>query len=203
MSESLSHPNQEIYLIRHGETEWSLDGRHTSRTDLPLTDRGSERAGVLGDALKSIHFDLVLTSPSLRARDTARIAGYGQWAQVEPDLREWDYGAYEGHKTADIQKEIQNWSVWTSPILDGESIDQVAARANEVIKRVLAVKGRVAIFSHAHFLRILAACWIESPPLTAQHFVLETGSISILGFERTNRAIVKWNVTPMIVESRV
>lgn len=183
----------ELWLIRHGETAWSLSGAHTSRTDIPLTDRGTERARKVHDYLQGKSFSMVLTSPLQRARETCRIAGFGDVAQIDDDLCEWDYGAYEGRTTKDIEKEVPGWSVWTSPILGGESIDQVAARANRVIARAAATGGRVALFSHGHILRILAACWIQSPPVTGSRLALSTGAVSTLGYEHETRVITMWN----------
>ena len=183
----------ELWLIRHGETEWSLSGAHTSRTDIPLTERGKERARKIQEYFQGKTFSMVLTSPMQRARETCSIAGYGDVAQVDSDLCEWNYGVYEGRTTKDIQKEIPGWSVWTNPIIDGETIDQVAARANRVIARAAAKGGSVALFAHAHILRILAACWIESPPVMGSRLALGTGSVSTLGFEHQIRVISMWN----------
>ena len=183
----------ELWLIRHGETEWSLSGKHTSRTDLPLTERGKERAEKIREYLAGRSFSMVLTSPMLRARQTCEIAGFGSVAQIDNDLSEWDYGVYEGRTTKDIQKEIPNWSVWSNPIIGGETIDHVAERARRVIARAAAKGGSVALFAHAHILRILAACWIESPPVLASRLALETGSVSTLGYERETRVVSMWN----------
>lgn len=185
----------ELWLIRHGETEWSLSGAHTSRTDIPLTDRGRQRAEKIRDYLRGKNFSLVLTSPMERARETCQIAGFGDVAQVDDDLKEWNYGIYEGRTTKDIQKEIPGWSVWSSPITGGESIDQVAERANRVIARAAAKGGSVAMFAHAHILRILAACWIQSPPVMGSRLALSTGAVSTLGFEHDTRVITMWNRT--------
>lgn len=183
----------ELWLIRHGETEWSLSGKHTSRTDLPLTERGKERAEKIREYLAGKDFSMVLTSPMQRARQTCEIAGFGDVAQIDSDLSEWDYGVYEGRTTKDIQKEIPGWSVWSNPIMGGETIDQVAERARRVIARAAAKGGSVALFAHAHILRILAACWIESPPVMASRLALETGSISTLGYEHQTRVVSMWN----------
>lgn len=183
----------QLWLIRHGETAWSLSGAHTSRTDIPLTDRGRERARKIRDYLAGKSFSMVLTSPMQRARDTCRIAGLADAAQIDDDLSEWNYGAYEGRTTEEIQREIPGWSVWTSPIIDGESISQVAERANRVIARAAAKGGHVALFAHAHILRILAACWIQMPPVTGSRLALGTGTISILGYEHETRVISEWN----------
>jgi probable phosphoglycerate mutase len=186
----------ELWLIRHGETAWSLSGAHTSRTDIPLTERGKERARKIQDSLQGKTFSMVLTSPMQRARETCRIAGFGEVAQVDADLCEWNYGVYEGRTTSDIQKEIPGWSVWTNPIIDGETLDQVAERANRVIARAAAKGGSVALFAHAHILRILAACWIQSPPVMGSRLALGTGSVSTLGFEHGTRVITMWNRIP-------
>jgi len=185
----------QLWLIRHGETAWSLSGAHTSRTDIPLTDRGRERARKIKDYLAGKTFSMVLTSPMQRARDTCRIAGLGDAAQIDDDLSEWNYGAYEGRTTEEIQREIPGWSVWTSPIIDGETINQVAERANRVIARAAAKGGNVALFAHAHILRILAACWIQMPPVTGSRLALGTGTVSVLGYERETRVISEWNRT--------
>jgi len=183
----------ELWLIRHGETAWSLSGAHTSRTDIPLTDRGRERARKIRDYLRGKTFSMVLTSPLERARETCAIAGYGDVAQIDDDLCEWNYGIYEGRTTKDIQKEIPGWSVWTSPIIDGETIGQVAERANRVIARAAAKGGSVALFAHGHILRILAACWIQSPPIMGSRLALGTGAVSTLGYEHETRVITMWN----------
>jgi broad specificity phosphatase PhoE len=183
----------ELWLIRHGETEWSLSGAHTSRTDISLTDRGRQRAQKIRQYLQGKSFSMVLTSPMQRARETCSIAGFGDAAQIDSDLSEWNYGIYEGRTTKDIQKEVPDWSVWSSPIIDGETIDQVAERANRVIARAAAKGGSVALFAHGHILRILAACWIQSPPIMGSRLALGTGTVSTLGFEHVTRVISMWN----------
>jgi broad specificity phosphatase PhoE len=183
----------ELWLIRHGETEWSLSGAHTSRTDIPLTQRGRERAAAIHDYLHGRQFALVLTSPLQRAFETCRIAGYADIAQIDPDLSEWDYGEYEGRTTAEIRKTIPGWSIWEDNPKQGETLSQVALRAQRVIDRALSAHGRVALFSHAHFLRILAATWLGLEPKAGSIFALGTGSISTLGFERETRVIQTWN----------
>jgi broad specificity phosphatase PhoE len=182
-----------LWLIRHGETEWSLSGQHTSRTDIPLTDHGRQRAVEIRDYLESRQFSLVLTSPRQRAQQTCRIGGFGDIAQVDEDLSEWDYGHYEGRTTADIRKDQPGWSIWDGTPPGGESLDQVASRCQKIIDRSLAAGGKVALFSHAHFLRILAATWIGLPPKSGSLFVLGTGSVSTLSFERKTRVIQTWN----------
>jgi broad specificity phosphatase PhoE len=189
----MKEPTAQLWLIRHGETEWSISGAHTSRTDIPLTERGRQRAGTIHDYLMNRKFSLVLTSPMQRAQETCRIAGFAEIARVDENLREWDYGRYEGLTTADIRKEQPDWSVWDSTPPEGESLDQVTARAQSIIARSLAVGGQVALFSHAHFLRILAATWIGLPAKTGSLFALGTGSVSTLSFERETRVIETWN----------
>jgi broad specificity phosphatase PhoE len=183
----------ELWLIRHGETAWSLSGQHTSRTDIPLTDHGKARAKEIHDYLNGRPFSLVLTSPRQRAKETCSIAGYGDVAQTDGNLSEWDYGSYDGRTTAEIRAERPGWSIWDDGVLDGEKIEQVAARAQAVIDRSLAAGGQVALFSHAHFLRILAATWLGIGPRGGKLLALGTGSISRLGFERENRVILSWN----------
>ena len=193
----MSTAQTQLWLIRHGETEWSASGRHTSRTDVPLTAQGRARAEKLRAPLSAVQFAAVYRSPMDRARETCEIAGYGSVAQVDDNLREWDYGIYEGRTTRDIQAEIPNWSVWTSPIIDGESLDHVASRADAVIARALttAPTGNIALFAHAHILRILAARWITLDPSVGAHLALSTGSISVLGWERETPVIAHWNRT--------
>jgi broad specificity phosphatase PhoE len=183
----------ELWLIRHGETAWSLSGQHTSRTDIPLTDHGKARAKEIHDYLNGRPFSLVLTSPRQRAKETCRIAGYADVAQTDDNLSEWDYGSYDGRTTAEIRAERPDWSIWEDGVLDGETIEQVAVRAQAIIERSLAAGGQVALFSHAHFLRILAATWLGLDPRGGKLLALGTGSISRLGFERENRVILSWN----------
>lgn len=188
----------ELWLVRHGETAWSLSGAHTSRTDIPLTAKGRVRAAELRDYLAGRSFDAVLTSPMQRARETCAIAGYGAQAQIEEGLREWDYGIYEGRTTKEIRESEPGWSVWQSPIIDGETVEQVGERADAVIKRALEAAarkehGRVLLFAHAHILRITAARWTGLPARDGQIFALGTGSLSVLGWERETRVIASWN----------
>jgi probable phosphoglycerate mutase len=186
----------ELWLIRHGETEWSLSGAHTSRTDIPLTEHGRKRAEELRDYLKGTQFAAVFTSPMQRARETCAIAGFGDVAVVDEGLREWDYGVYEGKTTAEIRAEIPGWSVWKAEIVDGETVEHVGERADGVIGRALAAApsgGRVALFAHAHILRILAARWIGLEADGGRLLVLGTGSVSVLGWERETRVIEAWN----------
>ena len=186
----------ELWLVRHGETEWSLSGAHTSRTDIPLTDRGRQRAEKLKSYLKNVQFDAVFMSPMQRARETAAIAGFGDIAKVEDGLKEWDYGVYEGKTTKEIQAEILGWLVWKDEIVGGETVEHVGERADGVIARALAGapdEGKVALFAHAHILRILAARWIGLPAKDGALLALGTGSVSVLGWERETRVMERWN----------
>ena len=189
-----THP--EIWLIRHGETEWSLSGQHTGRTDIPLTDNGRIQAESLKPVLARQPFDLVLCSPLMRAQDTCKLAGLGAQMELEPRLLEWNYGIYEGRKTQDIREEVPGWSVWDSPMPDGEDAAAIQQRAESLIGRLLTVQGRIALFAHAHILRVLAGCWIGDDARLGAHLVLGTASISKLGFERDYRAITQWNEMP-------
>jgi len=183
----------QLWLVRHGETEWSASGRHTGRTDLPLTPKGEDQAREVGRFLQGRHFDLVLTSPLQRARETCRLAGYGDRALVDSNLHEWDYGQYEGRTTADIQKERPRWSLWKDGVVGGESIAQVAARAQKVIDRVLGSSGDVLLFAHGHILRILSCCWLGLPPEDGRLFTLSTATVSTLGYEHETRVITRLN----------
>lgn len=182
-----------LVLARHGETEWSKAGKHTGRTDLPLTDAGREQAGRLGAALAGRSFSRVLSSPLARARDTTHLAGFDAGLVVDPDLQEWDYGAYEGRQRVDIARDDPGWTIWSRPIPGGESLDELGARADRVIARLLPLGGDVLLFSHGHFLRVLAARWIEAPAVTASRLELATATISELGWETDRRVIEIWN----------
>lgn len=188
-----SNGRHQIWLVRHGETEWSRSGAHTGRTDIPLTPAGEKSAVELGRCLAGKQFALVLTSPLQRALETCKLAGFGDVARIEPDLREWDYGAYEGRTSAEIQKEVPGWSIWTSPVPQGETIEQVAARARHVIDLAVTAAGDVLLFSHGHLLRILTARWLGLAPEDGRLFALQTATISILGYERETRVITQWN----------
>ena len=182
-----------IWLIRHGETEWSRSGKHTGRTDVPLTETGKQRAIELRGILASQDFSLVLTSPLERARETCRLAGFGDRAQITSDLLEWNYGVFEGRTTPEIRKDIPDWSIWRTSVPEGESIDEVAARANHVIELACATAGNVALFAHGHILRILTACWLALPPQGGRLFALDTGGVGVLGHEHETRVIRAWN----------
>jgi broad specificity phosphatase PhoE len=186
----------ELWLVRHGETEWSLSGAHTSRTDIPLTDHGRKRAEELRDYLKGTKFEAVFVSPMQRARETCAIAGFGDVAKVDDGLKEWDYGVYEGKTTKEIQAQIPGWSVWTNEIVGGETVEHVGDRADGVIAQALSAApdgGKVALFAHAHILRILAARWLGLPADGGRLFALGTGSVSVVGWERETRVIASWN----------
>ena len=187
---------RELWLVRHGETEWSLSGAHTGRTDIPLTAAGRSKAAATGRYLAGRHFELVLVSPLQRARETCRLAGYEN-ALVDGDLCEWDYGDYEGRTTQQIQAGRPGWSLWTDGVLNGETVAQVGARAEKVIARALAVPGEsdVALFAHGHILRILTACWLGLPPEDGRLFALGTAAISTLGYERETPVITRWNLS--------
>jgi broad specificity phosphatase PhoE len=186
----------DLWLVRHGETEWSLSGKHTSRTDIALTEHGRKRAEELRDYLKDTKFDAVFVSPMQRARETCAIAGFGDVAVVDDGLKEWDYGVYEGKTTKEIRDVLPGWSVWKDEIVGGETVEHVGERADGVIARALAdasAGGRVALFAHAHILRILAARWVGLPADGGRLLALGTGSVSVVGWERETRVIQSWN----------
>lgn len=185
----------DVWLARHGETDWSAAGKHTGRTDIPLNDNGRAAARKLADVLVGERFTLVLTSPLQRARDTCDLAGFGEQAEVDVDLREWDYGDYEGITTTEIREHQPGWTVFDDGCPGGETLAEVTARADQVIERVLAVDGRVLIFGHGHSLRILAARWIELPPQGGARLVLETATVSVLGWDRETATINRWNAS--------
>lgn len=189
----MSDQRPQLWLIRHGETEWSASGRHTGRSDIPLTPLGERQAAALGRHLAGRKFSLVLCSPLGRAKETCRIADYLNQAIMTDDLREWDYGRYEGRITADIRKEIPGWTIWTGPVQGGESVEQVGARVRRVIERASAADGDVALFAHGHVLRILAACYLGLPPIDGRLLALSTAAISRLGYEHETRVITAWN----------
>lgn len=182
-----------LWLIRHGETEWSATRRHTGRTDIPLTETGRHQARALGRHLAPKTFARVFTSPSSRAVETCQLAGFGAVAETNPDMMEWDYGVFEGRTTNDIRVGSPGWSIWTTTVEGGESADQVGERADRVIERALGTHGPVALFAHAHFLRILTARWLGLPAVDGRLFALGTASISVLDYERETRVISVWN----------
>jgi len=182
----------EVVLVRHGQTEWSAAGRHTGRSDVPLTELGRRQAEALGAMLDGADFARVLSSPLTRAWETMERAGYSSGTATD-DLMEWDYGIYEGRRTVDIREEIPDWSVWVDPIVGGESVDEVGERADRVIADVLEADGPIAMFGHGHALRILAARWMGLPAVVGANLRLDTATVSTLGWERENRVIRHWN----------
>ena len=189
----MSTEEQKVYLLRHGETEWSLNGRHTGVTDIPLTENGRVAARLLKPILAKVTFTLVLTSPLQRARETCELAGLGQFANVEPDLIEWNYGEYEGLKTDQIRLTSPGWSVFRDGCPAGESPEQVGARADRVITKVRAAAGNVALFGHGHFTRVLAARWINLSANYGENFLLDTATLNVLGYYRESPAFMIWN----------
>jgi broad specificity phosphatase PhoE len=210
-------PRPLLYLVRHGETEWSRDGLHTSHTDLPLTPTGEKAADALAPRLAGVAFDLVLTSPLRRARDTARRCGFPD-ADVEPDAREWDYGEYEGRTTAEIRETVPGWRIWSDGAPGGETPEQVGERADRIIRRIKAstagpttrptsapasaptigptsgpTNRQCLIFAHGHFLRVLTARWLGLPPQDGALYRLDTSTLSVLGWEREVAVMLKWN----------
>jgi broad specificity phosphatase PhoE len=185
-----------IIVVRHGETEWSLSGQHTSRTDLPLTPAGRERATRLPELLSDYSFSLVLSSPLLRALETAEIAGFKDRVVIDEDLREWDYGEYEGLTTPQIREQRPDWSLWRDGCPGGESPAQVGERADRVVARMVGAEGGALAFAHGHILRVLTARWAELSVAGGARFKFGAGAIGVLGHERETRAIERWNLTP-------
>ena len=182
-----------VFAIRHGETAWSLSGQHTGTTDIPLTARGRELAQRMRPVLAKETFARVFTSPLERARETCALAGLGEMAVVEPDLVEWNYGKYEGLTPAQIHETSPGWLIFRDGCPDGEAPDEVGARVDRVIARARAVEGDVALFAHGHVLRVLAARWIGLPAGAGQHFLLDTGTLNVLGYYRGIAAVKMWN----------
>jgi broad specificity phosphatase PhoE len=184
-------------VVRHGQTEWSTNGRHTSHTDLPLTEEGRVRAAALAPRLAEWDFSLVLTSPLLRARETCELAGLGELAVVDEDLQEWDYGEYEGLTTPEIREQNPEWVLWRDGCPGGEEPDQVGARADRVVDQLRDVDGHAVAFAHGHFLRVLTARWIEMPVAAGARFALSAAAISVLGHERETQVVWHWNDTEL------
>ncbi|MBB3133764.1 putative phosphoglycerate mutase [Rhizobium pisi] len=191
----MSSPFPEIYLVRHGETEWSLSGRHTGRSDIPLTANGEAAAGKLTERLAGLSFSAVWSSPSERARKTCALAGFGSGAVIKGDLAEWNYGAYEGITTKEILAGRPGWQLFRDGCPSGETAADVGARADAVIDALRAEAATILIFSSSHFLRVLAARWLGLPPQDGARFVLDTTSISVLGYEHdlSEPVIRRWN----------
>jgi len=184
---------QKVYLLRHGETEWSLNGRHTGVTDVPLTKNGRMAAQLLRPILARETFGLVLTSPLQRARETCELAGHGERANVERDLMEWNYGEYEGLTTEQIRMTRPGWSVFRDGCPGGELPEQIGTRADRVLTKVRAAEGNVALFAHGHILRVFAARWINLSPSYGEHFLLDTATLNVLGYYRESPAFKIWN----------
>ncbi len=189
----MSAPDQQIYVIRHGETEWSLSGQHTGVTDIPLTENGRNLAKLLHPVLAKESFALVLTSPLRRAKETCTLSGFGDQAEVDSNLMEWNYGDYEGLTSDQIHEKTPGWLIFIDGAPGGEAPEQVGERADQVIKRVKAVKGNVALFAHGHIFRVLVARWIDLPSEDGRKFLLNTGTLNILSFYRGIPAVKQWN----------
>lgn len=190
----MSQPVQEIYVIRHGETEWSLNGRHTGLTDLPLTDHGRKTAKLLRPLLAEPSFALVLTSPLQRARDTCELAGLAGHARITSDLEEWHYGDYEGLTTAQIHQQVPEWKIFSDGCPAGETPEHVRIRVDHLMDLVKATNGHVALFAHGHILRVVVARWLNLPVTAGGHFLLDTGTLNILSYYRGCPAVKRWNV---------
>jgi broad specificity phosphatase PhoE len=186
-------PARRIVIVRHAETRWSRSGRHTSHTDLPLTPDGQARAATVRGALAVESFERVFTSPLQRARQTCELAGFGACAEVRAELSEWDYGDYEGRTTAEIHQSAPGWSLWSDGAPRGETPEQVGHRADRVIAELHTIEGSVAVFSHGHFSRVLAARWIGLPVAAGRSFLLATAAIGVLGWDRGMPVIERWN----------
>jgi broad specificity phosphatase PhoE len=185
-----------VTLVRHGDTEWSLSGRHTGWTDIPLVESGRRQAKLLGRRLAGRSFAMVLSSPLSRALETCRLAGLGDAVTVDPDLREWNYGDLEGLTSDEIRRSMPGWTIWSGPVPGGETADEGGQRADRVIERILPVDGDVAIFAHGHLLRVLTARWLGLPADHGALFELATATLSRLGWERERRVIELWNEPP-------
>jgi broad specificity phosphatase PhoE len=192
-----------IYVARHGETAWSITGQHTGLTDLPLTERGEHNASRLKDRLKDLDFKQVYVSPLQRARRTCELAGFGAVAEIDPDLVEWDYGQYEGRRSAEIHAERPDWELFRDGCPGGESPAQVAVRADRVVSRLREVSGNALVFSSGHFIRVLASRWLGiAPTANSRYFLLGTASLSALGYDQgVSRPVIQlWNETRHVEE---
>jgi probable phosphoglycerate mutase len=188
MSCLVSESLQQVYLVRHGATDWSVAGKHTGRTDIPLNERGREQATALQARLRGLNADVVLTSPLARARGTAVLAGFAERAEVDADLAEWDYGAFEGLRTAEIRAQRADWDLFDDGCPDGENVDGVAARADRVIARVRAMSGNAMLFAHRDILGVIAARWVGWPAIEARRLYLEAASLSVLSYDHGSLA---------------
>jgi broad specificity phosphatase PhoE len=183
---------QQVVLVRHGETEWSRELKHTGRTNVPLTEEGERQARRVGEALRGREFALVLASPLRRALETARLAGFEP--EVREELMEWDYGDHEGRLTTEIREGVPGWTIWTHAVPNGETAEEVGGRVDRVLEEIRAVDGDVLVFAHGHVLRVLAARWLELPPTEGRLFALDPATLSTVGYEREQPAIRRWNV---------
>ncbi len=190
---AMAIPAQQVFLVRHGETEWSLNGRHTGTTDIPLTEHGRQVARLWQPILAKESFSLALTSPMQRARETCRLAGLGDVTTVEPDLVEWNYGRDEGLTTDQIHATVPDWLLFRDGCPGGEQPGEIGARVDRVIAKVRAVDGDVILFAHGHVLRVLAARWLDLPPSKGQQFLLDTATLNVLSYYRGSSAIKRWN----------
>jgi broad specificity phosphatase PhoE len=185
--------DQRVLIIRHGQTEWSANGKHTSATDLALTDEGRAQAEGLAARLEGETFSLVLCSPLRRARQTCELAGFGQRAEIRDDLREWEYGEYEGLTTPEIRQRDPDWDLWSQGCPGGERPDHVSHRVDQVLARIVDTDGDALVFAHGHVLRVLTARWLQMEPAAGARFKLAAGSIGTLGYERETEVIERWN----------
>jgi len=190
---ALEFPHKKIYLIRHGETEWTLNGKHTGMTDIPLTKNGELQAKLIRRRLRGHTFQTILSSPLQRAARTCEIAGFLTKARLDPDLVEWNYGAFEGRTTAEIQEKMPHWNIFSNGAPGGESPTDMTARVNKVLTKIQSLHGDIALFSHGHFLRALSARWLQLPIQEGRLFALFPASVSILGFERNTHVLTLWN----------
>jgi probable phosphoglycerate mutase len=194
----VSETRQLVVVVRHGETEWSATGRHTGITDIALTERGREDARAAGAWLGQMTFDRVWCSPLRRAHDTCTLAGYGEAAEIDADLGEWNYGEYEGLTRPEILAKDPGWLVWTHGAPGGESPEQVQERTDRVVSRLLDAGGRTLIFAHGHLLRALATRWVEQPVTEGRRLLLDTGAAGELGWYHGRRALARWNLVPAV-----
>jgi broad specificity phosphatase PhoE len=190
---SPSHPDLEVVLVRHGETEWSRAGKHTGRTDVPLTEHGRLQAQAVGAALSDREFALVLSSPLGRALETCRLAGFGERAELRDELMEWDYGAYEGRTTSEIREQRPGWTLWRDGVPAGETVEQVGARVDRVLDEMRSLEGDALLFAHGHVLRVLTARWLGLDPDAGRLFALDPATLSTLGYERETPVLQLWN----------
>ena len=189
----MDESEQKVYVVRHGETEWSINGKHTGVTDIPLTENGRNQVKCLQPVLANEVFALVLTSPLHRARETCKLSGLEDKAEVDQNLMEWNYGKYEGVTSKEIHKTVPGWLVFNDGAPGGETPEQIGARADRVIQRVRAVQGNVALFAHGHIFRVLVARWLDLPATAGRNFLLDTGTLNILSYYRGYPAVKIWN----------